>query len=191
MPITDEYEEKYHKAEVNSLLSPQIKAVCGKILVNKKRYQEVELKTNIPWYLIGCIHYRESSLDFDRHFANGDPLFSWNGKALKTIHEPKDLGPYKCWQDSAIDILSKKKYGKLETLGDQLLFAEKYNGFGYYKKGVMSPYLWAGTSLYSGGKYVKDGVYDPKSFDKQLGVVCLLKCLLAFDQSTKRKDQNP
>jgi lysozyme family protein len=44
-------------------------------------------------------------------------------------------------------------------------------------KGLLSPYLWSGTSLYNGGKYTADGVYNPDAIDEQLGCVVLIKRL--------------
>src|SRR3954454_15273701 len=57
---------------------------------------------------------------------------------------------------------------------------EKYNGWGYLGKGN-SPYLWAGTSEYHGGKYVADGVYSASAFDKQLGCVAVIKAMADLD----------
>ena len=182
---SNEYQECYDKAEVNSVLLPQIKSVCGKIFDQKKRYQEVEAATKVPWYLIGAIHYRESSLNFNCFLHNGDPLHAWNGKGLQTVHVPIGVGPFSSWQSSAIDAITREGLEAPKTVGECLLFAERYNGMGYHKRGVMSPYVWAGTSLYSGGKYVADGKFDPLKFDRQLGVCCLLKTLLAAEEKIK------
>ena len=39
--------------------------------------------------------------------------------------------------------------------------------------------IYAGTTNYTGGKYVADGVYDPNYVDKQLGVALMLKALMS------------
>ncbi len=39
-------------------------------------------KTGVPWELIGAIHFRESSLDFNKCLHNGDPL------GQKTVRVP-------------------------------------------------------------------------------------------------------
>jgi hypothetical protein len=67
---------------------------------------------------------------------------------------------------------SRKVSSKIE---DKLSFLEAYNGWGYVKKGINSPYLWSGTNHYTSGKYVRDGVFDPRAVSKQLGAVCMLK----------------
>ncbi len=54
-------------------------------------------------------------------------------------------------------------------------YAERYNGLGYYNKGVNSPYIYSGTNLYEKGYYPADGVYDPDLKDKHAGVYVLIK----------------
>lgn len=64
-----------------------------------------------------------------------------------------------------------------------LTLLEMYNGLGYYRKGIPSPYIWAGTDQYKKGKYVRDGVFDPEVVDKQLGVAGLIMCLDEADDT--------
>jgi hypothetical protein len=73
--------------------------------------------------------------------------------------------------------LDKVKAWSVERI---LYESEKYNGWGYLKRGN-SPYLWSWTSEYRGGKYVADGVYDPRHWDEQPGCVALLKQLAALE----------
>jgi peptidoglycan hydrolase-like protein with peptidoglycan-binding domain len=65
---------------------------------------------------------------------------------------------------------------------------EGFNGFGYHNFGVNSPYLYGGSTVYgppeaSGGKYVRDGVFDASVVDSQLGTAVILKALMALDPS--------
>jgi hypothetical protein len=65
-----------------------------------------------------------------------------------------------------------------------LLFEEElWNGFGPRMHRRHSGYLWAGTNIYDGGKYVSDSVWDPKAMDRQLGTVPLMRALVALDPS--------
>ena len=41
-------------------------------------------------------------------------------------------------------------------------------------------YLWSGTSIYTGGKYVADGVWSATTFDKQLGIVPVMLRMIAL-----------
>ncbi len=120
-----------------------------------KRYQAVSNKTGVPWQVIAVIHEREASQKWDRSLAQGDP---WN---KKSVHVPKNRGPFNSWEDAAAIL-------------------EKYNGLGYFRKGVPSPYIWAGTDQYVKGKYVADGVYSATTVDTQLGVAGLLKYMGMF-----------
>ena len=54
---------------------------------------------------------------------------------------------------------------------------EKYNGMGYRPFGVPSPYLWSFSSIYTSGKYVADGRFDPTVVSKQSGAAVMLKAL--------------
>ena len=58
-----------------------------------------------------------------------------------------------------------------------MAFAERYNGLGYYNKKRVSPYVYSGTNVYTGGKYVSDGVYDSNTVDKQPGVYILIDAI--------------
>jgi lysozyme family protein len=129
----------------------------------------------VPWDVIACIHSLESDLSLLHHFHNGDLLNE------RTVHHPagrplKGNPPF-TWTDSAVDALSLIPKPLLWTLDLKLYFLESYNGLGYIKKGINSPYLWSGTNLYSKGKFVKDGVFDPEAVSKQIGAVALMKTL--------------
>jgi len=133
----------------------------AKALVDaKKRYQAVERVTGVPWAVIAVIHERESSQNWGRSLAQGDP---WN---KVSTHVPAGRGPFESWE---------------AALAGVLIALEMYNGLGYAAKGVPSPYLWAGTNQYTAGKYVRDGVYDPGYVDQQLGCVALLFSMMALD----------
>ena len=55
-----------------------------------------------------------------------------------------------------------------------LQFAELWNGTGCADFGRINPYLYAGTNIYSKGKYPYDGHWDPEWEDGQPGVLYLL-----------------
>ena len=146
------------------------------ILKNMGRYSTVANRIGHRqlWPLIGAIHWRESSGNFNTQLAQGDPL------NRVSTHVPKGLGPYSSWEAAAEDILRIKGWDKIADwpIGRQLYEAERYNGFGYFSRGVNSPYVWAATSLQQRGKYVADGVFDLNAWDSQLGVAAILKDLL-------------
>lgn len=156
----------------------QLDLLVARMLKNKEKYQEVQQITSVPWYVIGAIHYRESSLNFTRHLHNGDKL------TARTIHVPagrpvKGEPPF-TWVESAIDAIKLKSWDKVTdwSIENTLSLIEAYNGLGYKKRGLPSPYLWAWSNNYSKGKYVADGKFDPNFVDQQCGAAILLKSLM-------------
>ncbi len=174
-----------------------LSAIASALVGAKKRYQAVEAKTGVPWFIIAVIHMRESSQSWTRSLAQGDPINK------VSVHVPAGRGPFNSWEDAAIDALAschpylaKKKDW---SLGPALANLEAYNGVGYFsgpvskRNGVVvarfpsqpSPYLWAGTDQYKSGKYVADGVFDQSHVDTQPGCAALLKEMMRLDPSIK------
>jgi lysozyme family protein len=148
------------------------------IFKNRAKYEAVEAKTGVPWYFIAVTHMRESSCDFRGVLHNGEHII---GTGRKTRLVPAGRGPFSTWEAAAIDALRLHALHKITDWSiERVLYeCERFNGFGYYRKGLVSPYVWAGTTLYRSGKYVRDGVYDPSHVDTQLGCAIVLKRLQA------------
>jgi lysozyme family protein len=145
----------------------------------RSRYRAVSARTGVPWPVIAVIHERECSQDWTRSLAQGDP---WD---RVSVHVPAGRGPFKSWEDAAIDALDEcapyAGRNKDWAIGPLLTKLEEYNGLGYAARGVPSPYIWAGTDQYRSGKYVRDGVYDPDVIDSQAGCAGLLMAMKALD----------
>ncbi len=171
--------------------STQIEAMAAKIRANRSRYEAVSAKTGVPWDVIAVIHSRESSCNFAGVLHNGEHII---GTGRKTTLVPKGRGPFSTWEEAAIDALANcapyAARNKDWSLGNTLDLLEGYNGLGYRKKGLPSPYLWAGTDQYVSGKYVKDGVFDPNAVDQQLGAAAILMALRG-KQYTGAQEQQP
>lgn len=164
---------------VKASRAAQVNAVAHEILANKERYAAVEAQTGVPWWLIAGLHMRESDLDFSTYLGNGEPL------NRKTRLVPRGRGPFPSWEAGAIDAL---KYDGLTSIIDwrvekALFMAEKYNGFGYNKRGLPSPYLWGGTNIQRAGKFVADGRWSGSTWDQQLGVAPVWQRLAQLDPS--------
>ncbi|RYE27446.1 MAG: hypothetical protein EOP45_01175 [Sphingobacteriaceae bacterium] len=132
--------------------------------------------SGVPWYFIACVHYLECSFSFKKHLHNGDPLIGYTVHV--PAHRPK-VGhtPPFTFEESAVDAIKLMKYDHVTnwSLPFILLKLEGYNGFGYNKKGIRTPYLWSYSNHYTNGKYVKDGVYDANAVSSQLGAAVILK----------------
>jgi lysozyme family protein len=132
--------------------------------------------SSVPWYFLACVHYMECSFSFKKHLHNGDPLTSYTVHV--PAHRPK-VGhpPPFTFEESAVDAIKFMKYDQVTnwSLPFILLKLEGYNGFGYNRKGIKTPYLWSYSNHYAKGKYVKDGVFDADAVSTQLGAAVILK----------------
>jgi len=186
MTLQELNETRWKNCHVPSDRGPAFEAVANRIKNNKAVYQKIEKETGVPWWFIGITHYREANLDMNANLAQGDP---WR---TKSRHVPVGRGPFNSFEEAAVDALVNcsphAAQNKDWSVGGALTMFEKYNGLGYAKKNVPSPYVWAGTDQYVHGKYVADGVYDDTAVDKQLGCAGLLKFLGIFPTS---KSINP
>ena len=147
----------------------------------KVRYQAVEAKTKVPWFIIAVIHEREASQNWNTQLGQGDPL------NRVSVHVPRGRGPFSTWENGAYDALvNTAPYAARNTdwsPGGAMTILEEYNGLGYATRGLPSPYVWSGTDQYQKGKYVRDGVFDPNAVDIQLGCAGLLKTMMILDKT--------
>jgi lysozyme family protein len=158
----------------------RFKQPVAAILAARDRYAAVAETTGVPWQVIGVIHQRECSGDFNCHLHNGDPL------AARTVDEPAGRptagNPPFTWDVSAVDALSYDGFLHLDLWSDvptALYRIERFNGLGYRSHNLLSPYIWAGTDRYTKGKYGSDGHFDPELVDQQPGCAGMLR-LLSF-----------
>jgi lysozyme family protein len=159
------------------------------------RYKEVSDATNIPWYVVAALHYREASLNFMGHLHNGDPLFQ------RTFHVPPNRpprpwppngidDPRELWRLSAIDALKELQNVGGDWSPARLCYAfEAYNGFGYQNRLItrnpparaVSPYVWNYTQHYVRGGFPRDGYFDPAYISKQAGLVAIIAAMRLRD----------
>lgn len=165
---------------------PEFIPVAKRLVAAKERYQAVSARTGIPWPFIAVTHQRESSQNWNRSLAQGDP---WNKVSVRV---PAGRGPFTSWEAAAYDALVNcapyAARNKDWSIGGMLMLLELYNGAGYYNRGIPSPYIWSGTDQYSIGKYIRDGVFDPDEVDQQLGCAGLIMAMMQIDPSIKFED---
>lgn len=150
------------------------------VAAGRARYEEIEARTGVPWWFIGALHYRESTCDFMGVLHNGEEIL---GTGRRTTDAPAGRGPFQTWEEAALDALRLKGLHKIKdwTMERALFEGERYNGWGYRGKGVPSAYLWSGTSVYAGGKYVADGKWSASARDKQMGIAPIMAALAPAD----------
>jgi lysozyme family protein len=172
---------------------PEFIPVAKRLVAAKQRYLTVAQKTGIPWVFIAVTHQRESSQNWNRSLAQGDP---WN---QVSTHVPAGRGPFNSWEDAAYDALVNcppyASRNKDWSIGGLLTLLEGYNGLGYAggpapsigpnagKKfpPQASPYIWSGTDQYKYGKYVADHDFRPEAVDQQLGCAGLIMAMMSLD----------
>jgi len=180
MTLQEQNAKRWANCHISSQMGPAFEKVANRLMAvpAKARYQSVEKITGVPWWFIAVVHEREASQNWNTQLGQGDPLNK------KSVHVPKGRGPFKTWEDGAVDALVNcppyAAKNKDWSVGGALAMLEKYNGLGYASKGVPSPYIWAGTDQYTQGKYIADGVYSPTAVDRQLGCAGLLKFMGVF-----------
>lgn len=170
----DVYAHAWHDLVIDHDKAGAFDAAAHKIIAGRPHYEIITSKTGVPWPVIGLAHLRESDCNFGCHLHNGDSL------KAKTIHVPAGRPPGPppfSFEASAVDALhvdglDKYTWDSVERIAFAL---ETFNGFGYFKHGLPSAYLWAGTNQYRGGKYVADNKFDPHAMDHQLGTMGVLK----------------
>lgn len=184
--IKQELAKLWQSMTINPGRIAGFQATARKLAKGAARYKAIEKATGVPAVLIAVLHERESSGDFNTYLGNGDPLFSREGRPLKSVHVPEGRGPFRNFEEGAIDALNVDGLAKVKDWSlERVIFeAEKYNGFGYRNKGIRSPYLWGGTSHQQPGKYVRDRVFDPDAIDTQPGAVPLMFTLANMDMGT-------
>jgi lysozyme family protein len=157
----------------------EVSRFADRVLAGRAQYQAAVKGSYVPWYMVGILHGLETRFDFTRHLHNGDPL------TARTINSPKGRPPAGeppfTWSESARDVLTVAHWDSERdwSLAHSLYLAESYNGFGYRRRGLPSPYLWAGTDIYRKGKFTADGTFNSELKARGIGVAAVLKELVA------------
>lgn len=181
--LAPEYEALLHQMKIAK--GDQALAVAGSLLKTKAMYASVSIQTRVPIAWLMAVNYRESSGRLDTYLGDGERIIGPAAMAahLQTHMVPHGRGPFPTWVAGAIDALDYDHVSGIEhwTWARALFEAELWNGFGYRMHGKHSPYLWAGTNIYTGGLFGSDNVYSPGAWDERLGVVPIMMALIRLD----------
>jgi lysozyme family protein len=189
-PIIAANQKRWKAMRINPAKAGLIDAVARRLVAAtaKSRYRYLEKQTGVPWPVIAVIHEREASQRWDRSIAQGD---RWD---RVSVHVPKGRGPFTSFIAAALDALQKcapfAARWRNWTYGGALTLLIMYNGLGYDRRGLPSPYGWASTDQYRRGKYVADGVFDPNVVDPQLGCAAMLKRMAEIDPEAALKEES-
>lgn len=149
--------------------------VAKKIMANISRYKNVEERTGVPAILIGAIHFKEASMNFNCNLMNGQKL------SQRTTIVPIGFGPWLKFEDSAVDAIKYENWALKQldlsngwALDEALWFATCFNGWGFEAHGVPSAYTWCNTNHQRPGGYPRDGHWDPNYIIKNTGIYSVL-----------------
>ena len=169
---------------INSKFDQDVNKFADVYNANKNIYEAIANEAGVPPELVAILHYRENTPDF---LNSTFGIYLHNGQMLGSPTTIVPVGKnFNNFHDAAVDAF-KDKNSLINTLQlcyhsrDEvaiLTFAEAYNGDGYFKMGVVSPYLYSGTNLYTKGLYTSDGKYDPNAVEARPGVYLLLKAIM-------------
>jgi lysozyme family protein len=176
--LREEYAQLFSTAQLRPEAMDMLDWNSRMILQSRTRYESVGKALQVPWYFIGAIHGLESSFNFRAHLHNGDfPLTARTRQV--PAGRPLVWLPPSDWESSAKDALRLLKFaGQTDWSLERTLYRlEAYNGFGYRKRGVPSPYLWCFSNHYERGKFVSDGRWNPSARSRQCGAATVLKSL--------------
>jgi lysozyme family protein len=186
--LKSEYQAWFDACKVRAGQQGAVDYYLKRLRQGQPSYEQVGQELNgIPWYFIGVIHGMECGFNFNGHLHNGDPLNA------RTVHvpagRPQTGAPPFTWRQSARDALTMKGFQQVTdwSVPHILYFLERYNGMGYRMRRVATPYLWSFSNLYSKGKFVQDGHFDPTAVSKQCGAALMLKTVLSAGARTIRR----
>ena len=141
----------------------------------------------VPWQFIAAVHGLEACFNFRAHLHNGDFPLTQRTRQVPPAR-PLVWLPPSSWEASAGDAVKLMGFARQAdwSVPRMLYRLEAYNGFGYRRVGRATPDLWSFSNLYSSGKFVADGHFEPKARSQQCGAAVMLKLLdLAGDLNFK------
>jgi lysozyme family protein len=153
-------------------------AAAKNLLPHRLEFLAMQTQCSVPALWVMPVFMRENP-SFASYLGNGDPLDK------PTVHVPKGRGPFPDWAAGAVDALTLDHIIGMPPEAWTWPWAcwkwEAWNGFGPRNHGRPSGYLWAGTTIYAGGKYVADGIWSRGTWDQQLGCVELARAIAELD----------
>lgn len=177
--LKDEYRQLFAAATIKPEHQDAVAWQVALLKQSRLRYEGVGKDLGVPWYFIGAIHGLEASFNFRAHLHNGDFPLAQRTRQVPSGRPTVWLPPAD-WESSAKDALTLLRFANQTdwSLERTLYRLEAYNGFGYRRQRVASPYLWCYSQHYSAGKYVADGTWSATAKSRQCGAATLIRALL-------------
>ncbi len=182
--LRDEYDALFQTCVIHESRHREVDDATTQLIRARPRYEAVSEATGVPWHVIAVTHCMETSINFNKHLHNGDPLTARTRNV--PANRPASGTPPFRWEDSAVEAIQLKRWSAETdwTLAGTLFQLERFNGFGYRLRhpSVLTPYLWSYSNHYTAGKFIKDGVFSPSAVSRQCGAAVLLRRLAERNQ---------
>lgn len=182
--LKDDYVRLIGAAHIRPECEHMAERTAERLLHDKAVYQRIYEQSGAPIAVLMALNERESSGSLHAYLGNGQRL------TMRTTIVPKGRGPFpdniEGFIRGALDALHLDGLDQIaKTLEGWSMPRACYehttfNGWGY---GILSPYVFGGTTVQRRGKYVRDGVYDPNVMDPQLGTLAIMEELFKLDPS--------
>lgn len=176
--LKSEYGRMFRKLEIRPQFRESADWHLAMMRRSRSQYQRVEAATGVPWHFIAATHALEASFNFRAHLHNGDFPLSARTRQVPS-GRPSVWLPPSDWDSSAKDALGLLGYiGQTDWSLERTLYRlEAYNGLGYRRRGVPTPYLWSFSNHYDRGKFIADGRFSATARSQQCGAAVMLKLL--------------
>lgn len=177
--LKGEYAALFSTAQAKPEFASTLEWHVGAMRAFRPRYEAVGTLVKVPWYFIGAIHGLESSFNFRSHLHNGDFPLTLRTRQVPSGRPAVWMPPID-WESSARDALKILGFtGQSDWSVERTLYRfEAYNGFGYRRQGVATPYLWSFSAHYDRGKFVRDGRWNANARSQQCGAAVLIRTLV-------------
>jgi lysozyme family protein len=179
-PLREEYRRMFARIVIRPERAEAVDFHLAMIRKSRPRYEAAAERARVPWFFIAVTHALEASFNFRAHLHNGDfPLTARTRQV--PAGRPRVWLPPSDWESSAVDAINLLGFGGQEdwSIARTLYRLEAYNGFGYRRIGVPTPYLWSFSQHYDRGKFVADGKFSPAARSQQCGAAVMLHALAA------------
>ena len=176
--LKDEYTRLFDSIAVRAEHEKMLAWYADVVAKSKPKYEKVASELGVPWHFIGVIHGLEASFNFRAHLHNGDFPLTQRTRQVPA-GRPIVWMPPSDWASSAKDAIRLLGFAHQSdwSLARTLHRLEAYNGFGYRRQGVPTPYLWSYSTHYDRGKFVADGSWSATARSRQCGAAVLIKAL--------------
>ncbi len=177
--LKGEYRALFESCTIRPEHKDAVSFFANVVTKGREHYDKIATDLQVPWYFVGAIHGLEASHNFRAHLHNGDYPLTQRTRQVPA-GRPLVWLPPSDWQSSARDAIRLLGFAKQSdwSLERTLYRLEAYNGFGYRRQQVPTPYLWCYSGHYERGKFTSDGKWSPTARSRQCGAAVLIKALV-------------